>query len=760
MNKKQTNYTKKNEFGVKPRSVILSFVVLTLITISAVLFCYQKYAFFQGYKQLTRHTKTVAESLDVFIRNNKITGSLKALGNTNSEIRDVIAGDVDSDNPEIDKILNHIKTTYDASLVYVMNSSGTVICCTKYGDGQSLIGNNYSFRPYFKRAIEGEDVVYPALGVTTNKRGLYFSSPVIMTDESDDTDIVIGVMVVKMGLEGIDDLLASSQNPKALVSPNGIVFASNRKDWLFKRVFQTDASAADSNKQKQFSDKITEHLPPAIFDQLDSQKLVFADKTYAHAESSLILNDENGNWSLLYLEDAGLGYSYLHATAYCTVAVVIYTSLMLLILTRNKKRDIEKRSSIQLAESENKYRTLFERSADATFIIKQGRFIDCNQAAIEILGYASKVELLETKPSEISPELQPDGRRSIDKANEMMAIAFERGTYRFEWKHIRSNDEIFDVEVLLTAVPLGEGHFLHCVWRDITDRKKIESQRTNYMTKLKQAKEQAERVNRQLELETSRANDMAREAKMANQSKSQFLANMSHEIRTPMNGIIGFSDLLAEENLTDSQKQYVDIISQSGQNLLTLINDILDFSKIEAGHLDTEVIELPLIQMLDSLELLMTPKATEKSIEFKITKSNDLPHTIQSDPARLRQCLINLIGNSIKFTEQGYIHIDVSYEVLQNTPHVHFVVEDTGIGIAADKQEEIFESFSQADGSTSRKYGGTGLGLTITKQLVELLGGYISLSSGEGKGTTFSFTIPAGIKIEHTATEEKQQIAL
>ena len=237
------------------------------------------------------------------------------------------------------------------------------------------------------------------------------------------------------------------------------------------------------------------------------------------------------------------------------------------------------------------------------------------------------------------------------------------------------------------------------------------------------------------------------EAESANKAKSQFLANMSHEIRTPMNAIMGFSDLLADGDLTAEQKQAVNIIRESSYSLLTLINDILDFSKIESRQLNVEIIDCSLARLLNSVVSLMRLKATEKGLEFELVESSGLPTQIHTDPTRLNQCLVNLIDNPIKFTKKGRVYVKVSLENKDNQPYIRFDVGDTGIGIPKEKEEKIFESFTQADGDTTRKYGGTGLGLTITKQLAYLLGGELTLTSEVDKGSVFSMTIPANVDV-------------
>ena len=262
------------------------------------------------------------------------------------------------------------------------------------------------------------------------------------------------------------------------------------------------------------------------------------------------------------------------------------------------------------------------------------------------------------------------------------------------------------------------------------------------------AQQELESVNRQLEDSVERANLMTQQAIAADLAKSQFLANMSHEIRTPMNAIIGFSEVLAEEQLGKDQGHYVDIIHQSAKSLLQLINDILDFSKIEAGKLNIEIIDCSLKRLFTAIELLIRPEAKKKGLEFEIIQNSKLPAKIRTDPVRLRQCLLNLTNNAVKFTEKGHVHVYVSLDRSNSEPYIRFDVEDTGIGIAADKQELIFEIFTQTDSGIGRKYGGTGLGLAITKQLARLLNGELSLKSELGKGSVFSLIVPAGIDVK------------
>jgi len=372
---------------------------------------------------------------------------------------------------------------------------------------------------------------------------------------------------------------------------------------------------------------------------------------------------------------------------------------------------VRKNTEQSLFESEKKFRDLFEKSGDANLILEHGVFVDCNQSALSMLNYKSKQELLNTHPSKIYPKNQPNGKKSFAMAEEMMKIAIKNGTHRFEWTHKKNNGKSFPCEVLLTSIYNETNKsIIHAVLTDISSRKKVE-------TELLKAKEKAEEGDR---------------------LKSAFLANMSHEIRTPMNGIMGFTSLLKDPDSThEEQLEYIDIIEKSGYRLLGIINDLIDISKIESGLMKVHTSEISVNEQMKFMFTFFNPEVITKKLSLKLHALPD-DQIILTDHEKFLAILTNLIKNSIKYSNSGMI--EYGYSIKDD--HLEFFVKDQGIGIPQNKLESIFDRFVQADNSLASSFEGAGLGLSITKAFVELLGGKIGVKSDIDKGTEFYFTHP------------------
>ncbi|MES2899212.1 MAG: response regulator [Pseudomonadota bacterium] len=382
--------------------------------------------------------------------------------------------------------------------------------------------------------------------------------------------------------------------------------------------------------------------------------------------------------------------------------------------------------SDKLRDVNEQFHAVYELSNDAHMLATLGDgFISCNSAAARMFGCESVEQFLSVPPSALSPELQPDGRRSDRLAGKFMRRALDTGSYQFEWLHRRIDGAQFHADVLLTRLTMGGKGVIQATVRDISARIAAEQRLQSLNEQLTQALDRAE---------------------MASSAKSEFLANMSHEIRTPMNAIMGLARLLDESPLARRERSYVAKIKTSTRSLLGILNDVLDFSKIEADQLMLEYTSFAIDQVLASISVLLAPNAAAKGLELVFVVDPDVPLHLVGDSMRLEQVLLNLVSNAIKFTEQGEVVLSVRRRSESDDSIVlDFAVRDTGIGIAAEKQAHMFDPFSQGDSSTSRRYGGTGLGLTICRRLVGLMGGSIHVESELGQGATFHFDSSFGI---------------
>jgi PAS domain S-box-containing protein len=374
------------------------------------------------------------------------------------------------------------------------------------------------------------------------------------------------------------------------------------------------------------------------------------------------------------------------------------------------------RAQEALHESEERIRLLLDSTAEAIYgMDRDGNCTFCNPATLRMLGQQKSTDLLGKNMHQMAHHTHTDG---TPYAKEDCAISHSlqrgEGFHSDQEVYWRADGSNFPVEYW--AFPIrkeGESVGAVVTFLDITERKRAE-------VAMVVAKEAAEAASR---------------------AKSEFLANMSHEIRTPMNGIIGMTDLALDTTLTSEQRDYLGLVKLSADSLLHVINDILDFSKIEAGKLELEETEFAIRDLLRDTLKTLAVRADKKHLELSVRVAPEVPYTVVGDPTRLRQLIVNLVGNAIKFTEQGNIIVDAELERDSGGEvPISFLVSDTGIGIPLEKQHLIFDSFAQVDGSTTRRFGGTGLGLTISKRLVELMGGRLWLESEVGKGSTFHFT--------------------
>ncbi len=387
-----------------------------------------------------------------------------------------------------------------------------------------------------------------------------------------------------------------------------------------------------------------------------------------------------------------------------------------------------------LRTSEERFRSLIEYGSDVLTIIDTDSVILFESPSVErALGYQQS-ELLGKLAAEFTHEddrghVSETVARLVEQGPGAVAKMQLRGRHKDgSWRHFEA------ICINLLEQPSVRGIVITS--RDVTERKEMDERSAIYLAELEIARARAE----QHALELAEARDQAVAAARA---KSAFLANMSHEIRTPMNGVLGMVSLLLETPLTPEQREYGEAARGSAESLLRLIADILDHSKIEAGKLAVEVVDFDLRTTLEEVAEMLAPRAHEKGLELVCDVSPEVSGRLRGDPGRLRQVTTNLLGNAVKFTDRGEVTLEAS--VLAETEAratIRIAVRDTGIGIPIERHTAIFESFTQADGSMTRRYGGTGLGLTISRQLVMLMGGKLGVESEPGRGSTFWIEIP------------------
>ncbi len=758
--------------------VILSLVFASYIYYSSIInHAYET----SKYEIIKIAEKTSHQMVYVFRENIK---SLEALSGLRP-LKDALTRPDSQTVSEVNHVLDIFNKALETSVCYLLDRNGTTIASSNRNDPDSFLGKNYAFRPYFQNAIQGFPFVYMALGITSGERGIYYSYPVRI-DEGGD---VYGVAVLKFSGESMEKELKLEENIiSCLVSPQGIIFLTSYSPWLFQSLSPLSAEEAESIRQmNQFGPGPWQWIE--VSPESESRAVSKDGVEYLMQEMTL---ENFSQWRLVLFKDvktikeqalapffkpSSLIFLFICLSVIFSLAFFYRRAHQEIINREKAEQQMLKQS--RLLEGINRIlSTTFKCNTEAeiaktflkvaeeltlsafgwvgminsnkkldTIALSDPGWAECRMKNSEVLKAMHDLEvrgmwgkvILEKKASMFNqPEKAPESvgvPEGHPKIKSFLGVPLmEDGTLTgiISLANRPADYSLEDIRVVesLTYSYIEAARRFRAEEALRSANKDIEIKNTKLLD-----------INTELNQAIERANKLAAEAEAANKSKSEFLSNMSHEIRTPMNGVIGMTSLLIDTNLDKEQRDFVSSIQSSANSLLAIINDILDISKIEAGKLDIEIVEFDLRVTLEETLDMLAFRAQEKGLEFIFMIDPEVPSFLRGDPGRLRQIVINLANNAIKFTLKGEILIQTTLEHEDSRfVTLKFLFKDTGIGIAEDRISHIFEPFTQADASMARKFGGTGLGLNIAKKLAEMMGGTIEVESRLNEGSSFWFT--------------------
>ena len=612
------------------------------------------------------------------------------------------------EKPSLDALNKELKAVQDAlgvDLLFWVNGSGDCVSASNFASEKTPIGTNFVDREYYKSSLLGKRGVQYAVGRTTHIAGMFFYAPVVREGRFQ------GVLIAKVNIPTLAFLTRAADI--YIADENGVIILAHDKDMVMNTI--PDAKLAS----------LTDEVRMSIYAQKDFPKLAiepWEDSTNIKRIKGedfphLLASSELRQYGLTVYAESDLPHmADMENERRANIWVMSLIGTFLIMLGGGGIYYFQLKLSQQQVETEQRefYESLIETLGEGLYVQdSQGRCTYMNAEAERLLGWSRDAFIGMPVHATIH---QQTAQGEVLRAEDcpIVALLNESGRFHNEDQVFTHRDgHIFPVEIWSRSIVRNGLNIGGVVaFQDITLRKQAERA-------IMLAKEDAERASR---------------------TKSDFLANMSHEIRTPMNGIIGMTELALDTDLNVEQREYLGMVQSSAAALLTIINDILDFSKIEAGKMDIEYVDFSLPEMCAQTMASIAPRTHQKGLELLLDIAPSVPERVRGDAGRLRQVILNLLGNALKFTDRGEIALHVSVQDAgtdTNSLILNMSVSDTGIGIPAEKLQTIFESFSQADTSTTRKYGGTGLGLTISTRLVELMQGRIRVESEVGKGSTF-----------------------